>query len=368
MLIGIPKEIKVRENRVGVVPGGVRALIAAGHRVQIQKGAGVGAGITDDQYRDAGAKIVDTSDTIWDTSEMVMKVKEPIAEEYPKMRPGLLLYTFLHLAAERKLTQALLERKVTGVAYETIELDNHSLPLLTPMSEVAGRMAVQVGAKCLEKHSGGKGILLGGVPGVRRGHVVVVGGGAAGVNAAKMAVGLGAQVTILDINQARLAYLDDVFGNTVTTLMSNVENIERSVASADLVVGAVLLTGAKAPILVTREMVRSMEKGSAIVDISIDQGGSIETIRATTHDDPIYEAEGVIHYGVTNIPGAVPMTSTYALTNMTLPFALQLASGPLDKVLTANKPLARGLNTYQGHVTHKAVAEALAMEYRPYPG
>ena len=366
MLIGVPKEIKNRENRVGVVPGGVAQLIAAGHKVIIQKGAGVGAGIPDEKFVAAGAKIVETKEDVWGQADMVMKVKEPIEPEYKLMRDGQILYTYLHLAAVPELAKELVNRKVSAVAYETIELANGSLPLLTPMSEVAGRMAVQVGAQCLQKHNGGKGLLLGGVPGVKRGRVVIIGGGVVGINSAKMAVGLGASVTIMDVNAARLAYLDDVFGNNVSTLMSNPENIAAAVREADLVVGAVLITGAKAPMLVSRKDIANMEPDSAVVDVAIDQGGCIETIKPTTHDDPVYKTEGVLHYGVTNIPGDVPKTSTYALTNVTLRYALELANKGLTRSLEQNEALRKGLNTHAGKVTHKAVAEALNMPYSSF--
>lgn len=366
MLIGVPKEIKNRENRVGVVPGGVAQLIASGHKVIIQKGAGLGAGIPDEKFVAAGAKIVETKEDVWGQAEMVMKVKEPIEPEYKLMRDGQILYTYLHLAAVPELAKELVNRKVSAVAYETIELANGSLPLLTPMSEVAGRMAVQVGAQCLQKHNGGKGLLLGGVPGVKRGRVVIIGGGVVGINSAKMAVGLGASVTIMDVNAARLAYLDDVFGNNVTTLMSNPENISAAVREADLVVGAVLITGAKAPMLVSRKDVANMEPDSAVVDVAIDQGGCIETIKPTTHDDPVYKTEGVLHYGVTNIPGDVPKTSTYALTNVTLRYALELANKGLSRALEQNESLRKGLNTHAGKVTHQAVAEALNMPYSAF--
>jgi alanine dehydrogenase len=366
MIVGVPKEIKDRENRVGVVPGGVAQLISAGHKVLIQKGAGVGAGIPDDKFIAVGAEIVNTKEDIWSRADMVMKVKEPIKDEYPLMRDGQILYTYLHLAAVPELAKELVARKVSAVAYETIELPNGSLPLLTPMSEVAGRMAVQVGAQCLQKHNGGKGLLLGGVPGVKRGRVTIIGGGVVGVNSAKMAVGLGASVIILDVNAARLAYLDDIFGNNVTTLMSNPENIANSVRESDLVVGAVLITGAKAPMLVKRAHVASMEPDSVVVDVAIDQGGCIETIKPTTHSDPVYKAEGVLHYGVTNIPGDVPKTSTYALTNVTLKYALDLANKGLSRAFEENESLRKGLNTHAGKVTHKAVAEALNLPFSVY--
>jgi alanine dehydrogenase len=365
MIIGVPKEIKNRENRVAAVPGGIKILTDAGHKVFIEQGAGLGAGIPDEKYVAAGAKILPTAKDVWSQAEMIIKVKEPIAQEYQFLREGLIVYTYLHLAAAQELGHELVKRKVTGIAYETIELDNGSLPLLTPMSEVAGRMAAQVGAQCLQKHKGGKGLLLGGVPGVRRGRVAIIGGGVVGINAAKMAIGLGARVTILDVSASRLAYLDDVFGTDIDTMMSNPENLAASVAESDLVIGAVLITGAKAPCLVSRSMVKSMEKGSVIVDVAIDQGGCIETIKATTHDDPIYTDEGVLHYGVTNIPGDVPKTSTYALTNVTLKYALELANKGLHRALEESAPLRKGLNTYAGKVTHKAVAEALNLPFAP---
>lgn len=365
MIIGVPKEVKNRENRVAAVPGGVKLLVEAGHSVFIQKDAGVGAGIPDDKYVDAGAKILDTADEVWQKAEMIIKVKEPIEEEFSRMREGQLLYTYLHLAAEPRLTKELMNRGVSSIAYETIELADGSLPLLTPMSEVAGRMSVQVGAQCLQKHNGGKGQLLGGVPGVRRGRVTIIGGGVVGVNAAKMAIGLGARVTILDINAQRLAYLDDIFGNNVDTLMSNPENLAFSVEESDLVVGAVLIPGAKAPCLVDRAMVANMEKASAIVDVAIDQGGCIETIKPTTHDDPVYESEGVLHYGVTNIPGDVPMTSTYALTNVTFKYAMALANKGLQ-ALEEDLALRKGLNTFNGKLTNRAVSEAVGISYSEF--
>jgi alanine dehydrogenase len=366
MIIGVPAEVKNRENRVAIVPGGVRIFTDAGHKVLIQKGAGLGAGIVDEKYIAAGAKIVPTAADVWADAEMIIKVKEPIPQEFGYLREGQIVYTYLHLAAAVELGKELVRKKVPAIAYETIQLADGSLPLLTPMSEVAGRMAVQVGAQCLEKHNGGKGLLLGGVPGVGRGRVCIIGGGVVGVNSAKMAIGLGANVTILDINAQRLAYLDDIFGNHINTLMSNPENIAKAVQESDLVVGAVLVTGAKAPRLVTREMIKLMEPGSAIVDVAIDQGGCVETIRATTHDDPTYVEEKVIHYGVTNIPGDVPKTSTYALTNVTFKYALEIANKGLEKAMRENQALAKGLNTFGGKVTHPAVAEALGMAYTPF--
>lgn len=363
MIIGVPKEVKIRENRVGLIPGGVRAFVAQGHKVLVQKGAGIGVSITDTMYEKAGAIICDTAVNVWSKSQMIIKVKEPILEEYSLLKEDHILYTYLHLASEEALTRVLLKQQVSAVAYETIQALDGSLPLLRPMSEVAGRMSVQVGAKCLEKHNGGKGLLLGGVPGVRRGRVVIIGGGVVGINAAKIAVGMGASVSIIDIDQARLAYLDDIFGSKVSALMSTPEVIAREVQHADLVIGAVLDAGAKAPVLVTKEMVKTMALGSAIVDVSIDQGGCVETIKPTDHDQPFYQCCGVNHYGVTNIPGDVPMTSTYALTNVTLKYGLELANKGLQQALKDSKALLHGLNTYRGKLTYKAVAVALGMEY-----
>ncbi len=368
MIIGVPKEVKNRENRVAMVPGGVTLLTRAGHKVYVQSKAGLGAGIPDEKFVKAGAQILDSADEVWAKADMIVKVKEPVPEEYGRLRENQILYTYLHLAAAQELGHTLLSKGVSAIAYETIELPNRSLPLLTPMSEVAGRLAVQVGAQCLQKHRGGKGILLGGVPGVRRGRVTIIGGGVVGVNSAKMAIGLGARVTIIDVDAARLAYLDDIFGSDIDTIMSTPENIIKAVAESDLVVGAVLITGAKAPKLVSREMVRSMEKDSAIVDVAIDQGGCIETIRPTTHDDPVFIEENVIHYGVTNMPGDVPMTSTYALTNVTLKYALELANKGLEKAIAENAALRKGLNTYKGACVHQAVAEALGVPYKAAPG
>ncbi len=365
MIIGIPREVKTRETRVGIVPGGVRELVKRGHKVFIEQGAGLGAGISDAIYQESGAQLVKDRQILWRDAEMIIKVKEPIAEEYNLLQSGQILYTYLHLAAAAELTDVLVQKKITGIAYETIQLADRSLPLLKPMSEVAGRMSVQVGAQNLQRHNGGKGFLLGGVPGVRRGQVCILGGGVAGINAAKIAIGMGALVTVLDVDQQRLAYLDDVFGSTVTTMMSNPENISRSVISADLVISTVLIAGAKAPILVTREMIAQMEAGSVIVDISIDQGGSVEGIRPTTHDNPTFIYEGVLMYGVTNIPGDVSITSTYALTNATLPYALQLADQGFNRAVSSIPALFAGVNTYQGSVTHKAVAQALNLPFRP---
>lgn len=363
MLIGVPKEIKNNENRVGLTPGGVQMLVSRGHKLMVETKAGQGIGATDEAYAKAGATIIDSAKEVWDRAEMIIKVKEPIQPEYALMKPGLILYTYLHLAAEPELTKQLMERKVSAVAYETIQLDDGSLPLLTPMSEVAGRMATQVGARYLQKNEGGKGILLSGVPGVRRGKVAVIGGGVAGTNAAIIAIGMGAQVTILDVNMNRLQYLDDIFKNSVNTLYSNPLNIEKAVMEADLVVGTVLLAGAKAPKLVTREMVKKMDPNSVIVDVSIDQGGCIETIKPTSHSDPIFREEGVIHYGVTNMPGAVAQTSTYALTNRTLKYALLLADNGFQKAIGMDKALYKGVNVFGGKVAYKQVADDLHLPY-----
>ncbi|MCY0902341.1 MAG: alanine dehydrogenase [Firmicutes bacterium] len=366
MIIGIPKEIKDNENRVAMTPGGARSLVAAGHTVLVQAQAGIGSGFADDDYRAAGAELVGQAADVWSRAEMVMKVKEPLPEEFTHFRSDLILFTYLHLAPEPELTRALMDKQVVAIAYETIQLPDRSLPLLTPMSEVAGRMSVQIGAQFLEKTHGGKGIVLGGVPGVLPSKVVIVGGGIVGTNAARMALGTGADVTILDVNPERLRQLDDQFDGRLRTLMSNHANIELAVRSADLLVGAVLIPGSRAPKLVSEEMVRQMSQGSVIVDVAIDQGGSIATIdRVTTHSHPTYEKHGVIHYAVANMPGAVPRTSTLALTNVTLPFALQLANKGYRAAIRDNPALAKGVNVYAGHVTYEAVAKGLGIEYAP---
>nr|WP_263325433.1 alanine dehydrogenase [Neobacillus sp. Marseille-Q6967] len=363
MQIGVPKEIKNNENRVAMTPAGVVNLVNFGHEVFIEKGAGLGSGFTDEDYTSAGAKLVETASEAW-SKEMVMKVKEPLPSEYQYFREGLILFTYLHLAAEPELTKALIEHKVVGIAYETVQLPNRSLPLLTPMSEVAGRMAAQVGAQFLEKVHGGKGILLSGVPGVQRGTVTIIGGGVAGTNAAKMAIGLGAKVTIIDLNPDRLRQLDDIFGSDVTTLMSNPYNIAEALKESDLVIGAVLIPGAKAPKLVTEDMIKSMKPGSVVVDIAIDQGGIFETTdRITTHDNPTYIKHGVVHYAVANMPGAVPRTSTFALTNVTVPYAIQIANKGYRKACLENEALLKGINTLGGFVTYEAVAEAHGLVY-----
>lgn len=364
MNIGIPKEIKNNENRVAVTPAGVGALVAAGHQVFVQKNAGEGSGFTDSIYSDAGAAIVETAAEAW-AAEMVMKVKEPVESEYGYFREGLILFTYLHLAAEPALTKALVEKKVTGIAYETIQLPNGALPLLTPMSEVAGRMAVQIGASLLEKPNGGKGVLLSGVPGARRANVTIIGGGVAGTNAAKIAVGHGARVTIIDSNLDRLRQLDDIFGSQICTVASNSYTIAEAVKKSDLVIGAVLIPGAKSPKLVTEAMISEMEQGSVIVDVAIDQGGIFETAdRVTTHDNPTYVKQGVLHYSVGNMPGAVPNTSTIALTNATLPYALKIAGLGVDAALGSDEPLKKGLNTYNGKITCKAVEDTYAPAYK----
>jgi alanine dehydrogenase len=362
--IGVPKEIKTGENRVAITPAGVVNLTNYGHEVIIETKAGIEAGFTDEEYILAGAKIAASAGEAW-SADMVLKVKEPLPDEYQYFREDLLLFAYLHLAAEPELTKKLLDKKVIGIAYETVQLKNGALPLLTPMSEVAGRMAPQIGARILEKTYGGKGILLSGVPGVERANVVIIGGGVAGTNAAKIACGLGAKVTVLDINPNRLRQLDDIFGDRITTLISNPYHIMEAVSQADLVIGAVLIPGAKAPKLVTKEMIQRMTPGSVIVDIAIDQGGIFETAdRATTHKQPTYEKYGVVHYTVNNMPGAVPKTATIALTNVTVPYAVQIANKGFEKACIENEALLKGINTLKGLVTHKAVAEALNLPYK----
>ncbi|MDI1480554.1 alanine dehydrogenase [Polyangium sp. y55x31] len=364
MLIGVPKEIKTREYRVGMTPAGVRAFVGRGHKVLVQQGAGEGSGIKDEAYVRAGATIVPTAADAWG-AEMVVKVKEPLPAEYGFFRKDLIVYTYLHLAAEPELTKKLAETGVAGVAYETIELADGSLPLLRPMSEVAGRMSVQVGAACLQKEHGGKGILLGGVPGTRRGRVVILGGGVVGKNAATIAVGMGAQVTVLDVRGQTMEYLEDVFGGAIETLYSNADNIEACVSRADLVIGAVLVTGAKAPKLVTEKLISEMEKGSVVVDVAVDQGGCIETCRPTTHDNPTYEVHGVVHYCVANMPGAVSHTSTWALTNTTLQYGLTIADKGVAAAARADRAVLLGVNTFGGAVTYGPVAQAHNLEYVP---
>ena len=362
MKIGVPKEIKTNENRIALVPAGAESLITAGHEVLIETGAGIGSGFPDEAYTAVGARIAPDAAATWRDSEMIMKVKEPIEREWPHMRRGQVIFTYFHFAADEKLTRAHMNSGATCIAYETVELPSRELPLLTPMSEVAGRMAVQEGAKYLEKLYGGRGVLLGGVPGVAPAKVVILGGGIVGINAAKMAAGMGAEVVILDISLERLRYLSDVMPANVQTLHSNRRNILEQVASADLVIGGVLITGAKAPKLIRREDLKLMQPGSVIVDVAIDQGGCVETIKATTHENPTYVVDGVIHYGVANMPGGVPRTSTLALTNATLPYALQLAKKGWKKALKDNLALRKGLNMHDGKVTYPGVAEAFGLE------
>lgn len=363
MIIGVPKEIKNNENRVAITPAGVASFVGTGHRVLIENEAGIGSNFTNEDYVKAGAEIVETAADVWAQAEMVMKVKEPLASEYGYFRPGLILFTYLHLAAEPALAKALKDSGVTAIAYETVAV-NRTLPLLTPMSEVAGRMAAQIGAQFLQKSNGGKGILLAGVPGVSRGKVTIIGGGGVGTNAAKIAIGLGADVTIIDLSPERLRQLDDIFGNQINTLVSNPYNIADAVAESDLVIGAVLIPGAKAPKLVTEAMVKTMKPGSVIVDVAIDQGGIVETIdHITTHDQPTYEKHGVVHYAVANMPGAVPRTSTIALTNVTVPYALQIASKGVHKAIAQNEALKLGVNVANGAITYEAVAHDLGYDY-----
>lgn len=358
MIIGVPKEVKDHESRVGLVPSGVTALREAGHEVVVETKAGVASSLPDEEYIEAGAQILPTAAEVWQKAELVVKVKEPQPSEYPHLRPGLVLFTYLHLAPLPELTERLIEARVNAVAYETIREADNSLPLLTPMSEVAGRMAVQVGAQYLEAPNGGRGILLGGVPGVAPANVVILGGGVVGHNSAKMAVGLGAHVTIIDRNLNRLRELDDIYSSQIVTLASNYYTIRETLRHADLVVGAVLIPGASAPKLVRRQMLSTMKKGAVMVDVAIDQGGCFETSHATTHTDPIYYVDGVLHYCVSNMPAAVPHTSTFALTNATFPYLMQLANMGLEKACKANGAICEGVNTYQGHVTYPAVAES----------
>jgi alanine dehydrogenase len=364
MRIGVPTEIKTHEYRVGINPTGVRQLAASGHEVLVQAGAGQSSGFSDEDFVAAGAKMESDPAKVW-ASDMVIKVKEPLPTEFGYFREGLILYTYLHLAAFPELTKQLLDKKVTGVAYETITDDLGALPLLRPMSEIAGRMASQVGASCLERAQGGKGLLLGGIPGTRRGKVVILGGGIVGTAAARIAIGLGARVTVLDINATRMHYLEDVFGNAIETLYSNHDNIELEVKEADLVIGAVLLPGGAAPTLVTRKHLASMEDGSVVVDVAVDQGGCIETCRPTTHDNPTFVEEGILHYCVANMPGAVPQTSTIALTNATLPHALSIAAKGAVGAAKNSVHVARGINTIAGACVCEPVARAHSLSYTP---
>jgi alanine dehydrogenase len=356
MIVGVPKEIKTEENRVAVTPTGVAGFVSREHKVLIEKGAGLGSGLTDRAYEAAGATVVESAQEVWSQANLIMKVKEPQVSEFPLLRRGLILFTYLHLAADEMVTRELLNRKVTAIAYETIQLDDGSLPLLTPMSEIAGRLSIQVGAWCLQAENGGRGILLGGASGVRPGKVVILGAGMSGTAACQVAAGMGAYVSILDINPTKLRYVHDILGGHVTTLMSNRANVEEEVVDADLVIGSVLIPGAKAPKLISRLLVKRMKPGSAFVDISIDQGGCAETSRPTTHLQPIYLEEDVVHYCVTNMPASVPNTSTYALTNSTLSYGLELANRGFPQALARNKALAKGLNTYDGKITHEGVA------------
>lgn len=363
MIIGVPKEIKDYENRVAMTPADVKELKDEGHDILIEKNAGIGSGFTNEEYEKAGAEIKEDVADVW-KAKLIVKVKEPLPQEYDYFYEGQILFTYLHLAANRELTEKLIEKNVSGVAYETISV-RQTLPLLKPMSEVAGRYAIQAAAQCLTKQNGGSGVLLGGVPGVERGRVVIIGGGVVGHNAAKIAIGLGARVTILDVNPDRLAELDDIYGNQIETMMSNSYNIANAVKDADVVIGSVLIAGAKAPVLVTEEMVKSMRPGSVIVDVSVDQGGNFETTtHATTHSDPTYERHGVLHYAVANIPGAVPRTSTIALTNVTLPYTKQIANLGLERAFITNKYILRGVNTYKGLVVNDAVAKAHNLPFR----
>jgi alanine dehydrogenase len=365
MKIGVPKEIKTNENRIALVPAGAESLVASGHTVMIEKGAGEGSGFPDSLYTSVGAKIGPDADTVWREAEMIMKVKEPIKPEWPRMKKGQVIFTYFHFAADKELTLAHIKSGAICIAYETVELPNRELPLLTPMSEVAGRMAVQEGAKYLEKLHGGRGVLLGGVPGVPPGKVVILGGGIVGINAAKMAAGLGAKVTVLDVSLERLRYLSDVMPANVTLIYSNRHTILEQISTADLVVGAVLIPGAIAPRLIRREDLKTMQPGAVIVDVAIDQGGCVETIHATTHENPTYVVDGIVHYGVANMPGGVPRTSTLALTNATFPYAKQLANKGWKQALKENPALQKGLNIVDGKVTYPAVAEAFGLPFTP---
>ncbi len=364
MIVGVPKEIKQDEFRIAVTPAGVHAFVEAGHRVLIQKGAGKGSGLEDAEFSVVGAEIVDNAEDLWSLAEMVLKVKEPLSEEYGLFRKNQLIFTFLHLAANFPLADALIQAHVDALAYETMQLPDGTFPLLAPMSEIAGRMSIQEGAKYLEVPEGGRGILLAGVPGVEAGSVVILGGGTVGKNAAKIAVGMGANVTLLDINQRLLSYLDDVFGGRLKTLASNTFNLHKAVSEADLLIGAVYIAGALAPTLVTEELVCQMNPGSVIVDVAVDQGGCIETTRPTTHQEPTYTVGGVVHYGVANMPGAVSRTSTYALSHATLPYAIALADGGIEGAMN-NSMLRQGINAHRGHIVFPAVAESLGLKHTP---
>ena len=363
MKIGIPKEIKTLEKRVSVTPASVVEFIGKGHRVFVEQAAGAGSGFDDNAYIKAGAEILETADEVWERADMIVKVKEPVDPEFDRMREGQILFTYLHLAADEMLTKRLLDKKITGIAYETVQMPDRSLPLLAPMSEVAGRLSVQMGCGCLEVKNGGKGLLLSGVPGVAPANVTILGGGISGINAAHLAIGMGARVTIIDINTDRLRYLEDIFHSRVVTLMSNQLNITESIFRSDLVIGSVLIPGAKAPKLIRRDYLKEMEKGSVFVDIAIDQGGCADTSRPTTHLEPTYIVDDIVHYCVANMPGAVPRTSTFALTNATLPYALKIADKGVESALTDNIPLSKGLNVHNGILTNENVAKAFGMDW-----
>ena len=366
MIIGIPKEIKKNENRISCLPAGVMAFVEAGHTVYVETTAGVGSGFSDEEYQKAGAVIVGSAKEVYDAADMIYKVKEPLEPEYGLLREGQILFTYLHLAPDAEQVNALKDSKCIAIAYETVQLEDNSLPLLAPMSAIAGRMSVQVGAYMLQKINNGSGVLLGGVPGVAPGHVVILGGGVVGLNAAKMAVGLGARVTILDISLDRMNYIQDIMSSQVITLMSNSYTVAKTIADADLVIGAVLVPGAKAPKIVSEDMIKTMRPGSVVVDVAIDQGGSIDTIdRLTSHDNPYYIKHDIVHYSVPNMPGAVPRTSSFALSNATLPYALQIANKGLEEALKSNLALHKGLNIYMGKITNEAVANAQDLAYTP---
>jgi len=366
MVLGTVKELKTHEYRVGLTPANVKVYVGRGHRVLVQRGAGLGSGYADAEYEAAGAVLVAEAAGVWGEADMIVKVKEPVAGDLELIRKDQILFTYLHLAADADLTETLLEKGVKAVAYETIEADGRHLPCLTPMSEIAGRLAVQEGAKYLEKAFGGRGLLLGGVPGVPRGHVVILGGGVVGLNAAKIATGIGADVTVLDIDARRLAYLDDVFGSRLSTLYSNDQHLEEALRTADVVIGAVLIPGESAPKLLKREHLRSMRPGSVFVDVAVDQGGCSETTRPTTQDQPTYVEEGVVHYCVTNMPGSVPFTSTVALTSVTLKYGLMIADEGLEASVRRHPDLAKGLNLYRGDAVHQGVAKSLGLYYKPF--
>ncbi len=365
MIIGVPREIKEAEARVAMVPSGVRTLVERGHTVLVEKGAGSGSGISDEDYRDAGARLVDTPQEVYSQAELVVKVKEPLEEEYTLLKEGSTLFTFLHLATKKGLARVLLEKGITAIGYETVETERGELPILKPMSEIAGRLSVLMASYFIQKHMGGRGLLVSGVPGVERARFVIIGAGTVGLNAVRTAVGLYADVTVLDVDAERLRTVDTLFPGRVTTLVSNTYNVERTVRESDILVGCVHIPGRKTPLIVTEDMVRGMKRGSIIIDVAVDQGGCVETIRPTTHRNPVYELHGVLHYGVTNIPGAVPRSSTFALTNVTLPYIQAIADAGTTEAIRKNRALQRGVNTMDGHIRHPNVADALGMEYRP---